>query len=238
LGSHLKVVGVIGFKKSGKTTLGNRLSKALMNRGLKVAVFKNAAHHDVSTETDTGKYREHCHFVAALSFGGVRMFLRGARSIEEILSLAESDVVVLEGFKQEKTYPKIVCLRDKEEERDLFDGLQLFTASLRTGISDFEIDNDIHIERMADAVLQRAFKLPALDCGRCGHPLCYNLAREIVGGRKSPSDCVFHDPSIRILIDGKPLSPENLPGALLKGILPLLPSLKDGKKAAITVEIP
>ena len=97
--SGVKVVGIIGFKKSGKTTLGNRLSEALMNRGLKVAVFKNAAHHDVSTETDTGKYREHCHFVAALSSGGVSMFLRGARSIEEILSLAESDIVVLEGFK-------------------------------------------------------------------------------------------------------------------------------------------
>ncbi len=96
----MKVVGIIGFKKSGKTTLGNRLSKALMDRGLKVAVFKNAAHHDVSTETDTGKYREYCHFVAALSSGGVSMFLRGARSIEEILPLAESDIVVLEGFKK------------------------------------------------------------------------------------------------------------------------------------------
>jgi molybdopterin-guanine dinucleotide biosynthesis adapter protein len=233
----VKVVGIIGFKKSGKTTLGNRLSGALMNRGLKVAVFKNAAHHDVSTETDTGKYREHCHFVAALSSGGVSMFLRGARSIEEILSLAESDIVVLEGFKQEKTFPKIVCLRDRDEQDELFNGLQLFTASLQKGIADFEIDDDMHVERMADAVLERAFKLPALDCGRCGHPVCYDLAREIVGGRKAPADCVFHDPSIRLQIDGKTVSPERLPGAILKGILPILPSLKDGKKAAITIEI-
>ncbi|MBN1105107.1 MAG: molybdopterin-guanine dinucleotide biosynthesis protein MobB [Deltaproteobacteria bacterium] len=234
----MKVVGIIGFKKSGKTTLGNRLSAALMNRGMKVAVFKNAAHHDVSTETDTGKYREHCHFVAALSSGGVSMFLRGARSVEEILSLAESDLVVLEGFKQERTYPKIVCLRDREEEKDLFDGLQLFTASFRKGISDFEIDSEVHVERMADAVLEKAFKLPALDCGRCGRPACYDLAREIVGGRTTPADCVFHDLSIRLRIDGKTVPLERLPGALLTGILPILPFLKDGKKAVITIGIP
>jgi molybdopterin-guanine dinucleotide biosynthesis adapter protein len=209
-----------------------------MNRGLKVAVFKNTAHHDVSTETDTGKYREHCHFVAALSSGGVSMFLRGARSIEEILALAESDIVVLEGFKQEKTFPKIVCLKDRDEQGELFNGLQLFTASLKKGIADFEIHDDMHVERMADAVLERAFKLPALDCGRCGHPVCYDLAREIVAGRKAPADCVFHDPSIRLQIDGKAVSHEKLPSALLKGILPLFASLKDGKKAAITIEIP
>ena len=143
--TRMKVVGIVGFKKSGKTTLGNRLSKALMNRGLKVAVLKNVAHHDVSAETDTGKYREYCHFVAALSSEGVSMFLRGARSIEEILPLAESDIVLVEGFKREGTFPKIVCLMDRDEQEDLFDGLQLFTASLQKGISDFEIDNDDHI---------------------------------------------------------------------------------------------
>lgn len=234
----MKVVGIIGYKKSGKTTLGNRLSQVLMKRGLKVAVFKNAAHHDVSTETDTGKYREHCHFVAALSSGGVSMFLRGARSLEEILAFAESDIVLVEGFKRERTFPKIVCLRAREEQEELFDGLQLFTASLRKGISDFEIGSDAHIEEMADRVLEKAFKLPALDCGRCGHETCYELAREIMRGRKAPADCVFQDPSVRLQIDGESVPPDTHPPALLaKAILPLFPSLKHRKKATITIRI-
>jgi len=237
---NVKAVGIIGFKKSGKTTLGNRLSRALSNKGLRVAVFKNVAHHDVSTETDTGKYREHAHFVAAVSSEGVSLFLRGARSIEEVLAFSESDVVLVEGFKQEKTYPKIICLRDKGEEEDLFDGLQLFTAGFQKGLADFEIDNDAHVEKMADRVIEKAFKLPALNCGRCGLDSCYDLARVVVKGEKSPEACVFLNASLSLQVDGKAVSTEDFsPDILRKAFLSLLPSLKNCKgEATISILIP
>jgi len=49
-----------------------------------------------------------------------------------------------------------VCLREKEEKEDLFDGLQLFTASFKEGIADYLISNDDHIRKMATLAGERA----------------------------------------------------------------------------------
>ena len=81
----------------------------------------------ISPETDTSKYRPYAPFVAAIAPAATEIVVTGSQRLEDVLVYCDADLVLVEGFKQEKTFPKIVCLRDVAEGDKLFDGLQLFT---------------------------------------------------------------------------------------------------------------
>jgi molybdopterin-guanine dinucleotide biosynthesis protein len=90
------------------------------------------------------------------------ILVRGEKSLKEMLRYcADCQLVLVEGFKRERLFPKIVCLREKEELHDLLDGLELFTASFKEGISDYLISNEEHVRRMAALVLARAAEVGA-----------------------------------------------------------------------------
>ena len=197
----MKAVGIIGYKKSGKTTLGVRMAKELVGMGHRVGVVKHASCAIDFAEADTSKYRAYASAVSATSPGDTEIILRGEKSIEEILSYFECDIVLIEGFKREKTFPKIVCLRQAEEKKELFDGLELFTASFNKEISDFDIMDDGHLRAMAEKAMEKGFKLPKHDCGRCGHKTCLDLARDLVRGKATIERCVTQRVSLRV--DGK-----------------------------------
>jgi molybdopterin-guanine dinucleotide biosynthesis protein B len=72
---------------------------------------------------------------------------------------AGCDVVLVEGFKQERRFPKIVCLREKEEKKELFDGLELCTASFKEGFADYLISDDDQVRRLAAVVLEKAVEV-------------------------------------------------------------------------------
>jgi molybdopterin-guanine dinucleotide biosynthesis protein B len=65
----------------------------------------------------------------------------------------------VEGFKKERLFPKIVCLREKEEKEELFDGLELFTASFKEEIADYLISSDEHVREMAALALEKAVEI-------------------------------------------------------------------------------
>jgi molybdopterin-guanine dinucleotide biosynthesis protein len=60
---------------------------------------------------------------------------------------AGCDLILVEGYKHERLFPKIVCLREREEKEELLDGLELFTASLKEGLR-LPISNE-HVRQMA-----------------------------------------------------------------------------------------
>ena len=235
----MKVVGVIGYKKSGKTTLVIRLSQELSRMGYRVAILKHASGDIDFPSSDTSKFRAHAAFVSAISSKESEIILKGRKRIEDILTYFDCDIVLIEGFKKEKTFPKIVCIRDKGEENELFDGLQLFTASFNEGISDFAIENDDHIKKMAALVSEKSFKLPNLNCGHCGYESCYGLAMEIVKGKKSTANCVSLNPPISVKVDGVefPLNPF-MSNLFKNSFLAMLSSLKGFKKGRLEIEIP
>ena len=201
----MKAVGIIGYKKSGKTTLGVRLAKELSGMGHRVGVVKHASCAIDFAEADTSKYRPYASVVSATSPGDTEIILRGERSIEEILSYYECDIVLIEGFKREKTFPKIVCLRQAEEKKGLFDGLELFTASFKKEISDYNIMDDSHLRTMAEKAMEKGFKLPKHDCGLCGHTTCLELARDLVRGKATIEKCVTRPVSMRVNGETHPL---------------------------------
>jgi molybdopterin-guanine dinucleotide biosynthesis protein B len=101
------IIGIAGWKKSGKTTLTVRLVEEFVRRGAKVATLKHAHHaFDVDNgETDSARHRRAgASQVAVVS--GVRWALvtelRGAPepNFEEIIAALEpSDLIIVEGYK-------------------------------------------------------------------------------------------------------------------------------------------
>jgi len=235
----VKAVGVVGYKKSGKTMLIIRLSKELSEMGHSVAILKHVPENIDFPDSDTSKFRAHAAFVSAISSKESEIILKGKKHIGDILKYFDSDLVLIEGFKKEKTFPKIVCIKEEKDKSALFDGLQLFTASFNEGISDFAIENDDDVKKMAAIVSEKSFKLPNLNCGHCGYESCYELAMEIVKGKKSISNCVSLNPSISIKVDGAefPLNPF-MSNLFKNSFLAMLSSLKGFKKGRIEIEIP
>jgi molybdopterin-guanine dinucleotide biosynthesis protein B len=232
----VKAVGIVGYKKSGKTTLIMRLSQKLSAMGYGVGVVKHVSSKIDFPDNDTSNVRLYVPFVSAISSEESEIILKGKRRIEDILAFFNGDIVLIEGFKEEKSFPKIVCVRDNKEEKELFDGLQLCTASLEEGISDFRITNDEHIARMAALIGERAFKLPELNCGACGYESCYGLAKEIVKGEKTMDMCASLNPPISIKIDGTPFPINPFTSQLMKNtILAMVSSLKGFKKGTIEI---
>jgi molybdopterin-guanine dinucleotide biosynthesis protein B len=51
------------------------------------------------------------------------LFWNRPLSLEEIIPHLEADIVLVEGFKAQRSWPKIACLRGQPDDGDLFDGL-------------------------------------------------------------------------------------------------------------------
>ena len=235
----MKAIGIVGFKRSGKTTLGVRLARELSGRGHRIAVLKHASGDIALPETDTSKYRPYAPLVAVIAPRATEIVVTGPRRLADVLVYCDADLVLVEGFKQEKTLPKIVCLRDAADKTKLFDGLQLFTAGLQPDVADIHILNDDDIKRIAPTLMERGFTLPALDCGLCGHENCYALAKQIVKGAASWEQCLECLPTLRITCAGERLALDaGMAVAMRARIKAALSSLKELPQGAIEIEIP
>ena len=110
----IPMLGIVGFKNAGKTTLTERLVSELTARGYRVSTVKHAHHaFDIDHEgRDSWRHRQAgAHEVAVVS--GARFAivheLRGEAepSLAEIAArLAPSDLIITEGYKWE-SHPKI-----------------------------------------------------------------------------------------------------------------------------------
>jgi len=237
----MKVVGIIGYKKSGKTTLLVNLARELKKRGYKVSTVKHTSGSLDLPDTDTTKHKEYISEVAAISPYESIIFLKGEKKLEDILSYISADFVLVEGFKSEKTFPKIVCLREEKEAAQLFDGLQICAAMLspvnvKLDVPVFKISTDS--EKIADLVCEKAFKLPNLNCGSCGYESCFELAKEIAQGRKSINECVSLNSPIKITVNGNSLALNPFVTKVIQGAIEgMLSPLKGFRKGEIEIKI-
>ncbi|MBL7064901.1 MAG: molybdopterin-guanine dinucleotide biosynthesis protein B [Anaerolineae bacterium] len=236
----LKVVGIIGYKNSGKTTLTQALARELAGRGHEVAVIKHTSHPLDLPGKDTAVLGETVSQVGLISPQESGVFWRKSLSLEDVIPYLEADIILVEGFKMEKTFPKIVCLRGEPDDRDLFDGLAICAVGPAehvegVGVPLFGRDE---AGKVSDLVEQKAFKLPNLDCGGCGHERCYDMACEIVAGTGSIEACVSLQPATEVRIDGQPLPMNPFISSMVRGAIQgILSSLRGFKKGKIEVSI-
>ncbi|QBM18335.1 molybdopterin-guanine dinucleotide biosynthesis adapter protein [Marinobacter sp. JH2] len=123
----MNVIGIVGWKNSGKTTLASALISELSARGLTVSSIKHA-HHLVDVDqpgTDSYKHRNAGAREVILA-GGQRFAimheLRGAKepTLDELLArLGPCDWVVVEGYKSH-SHRKIEVLRQENERTPLY----------------------------------------------------------------------------------------------------------------------
>jgi molybdopterin-guanine dinucleotide biosynthesis protein B len=232
----LKLIGVVGYKASGKTTLAAKLAQELTKRGNKVAVVKHALQGIDISDKDTDIYKKAAQTVAAISENESALFFPGKHSLEDMLKYLQADYVIVEGFKQEKTFPKILCLKEESDVKKLSDGLEIAVVANFSGLN-IRVVKDIH--KLCDLIEQKAFKLPNLNCGECGYSTCFELAKEIVKGKKTISDCKSLLPDIKIKINDTSLALNQFAQEIIRNTVKgMLSSLKGYTAGNIKIEIP
>jgi molybdopterin-guanine dinucleotide biosynthesis protein B len=112
------IIGIAGWKKSGKTTLVTRLIAEMTARGIKVATVKHA-HHDFQIddrETDSARHRRagaaQVAIVSSKRWALVNELQDAPEpALEEVVSwLGPCDLIIVEGYKQ-APIPKIEVRR-------------------------------------------------------------------------------------------------------------------------------
>jgi molybdopterin-guanine dinucleotide biosynthesis protein MobB len=121
------VIGVVGEKKSGKTTTVEALIRELSIRGLKIAAVKHASEQKLEMDTkgkDTWRYARAGASVvvgvAGQEIVTVEKVCTERCSIREILKkTGNCDIIILEGFKEliskRKDIAKIVAVKSMDE---------------------------------------------------------------------------------------------------------------------------
>lgn len=123
----MKVLQVVGFKNSGKTTLISRWIGLVKSQGKKVVVIKHHGHPEPlerpAAYTDGVQYIDNgADGSIVAGGGGAQILLNNEPNLTQLMDYATinpPDILLIEGFKNAE-HPKVVLLR---EEKD-WDGLQ------------------------------------------------------------------------------------------------------------------
>ena len=115
----MKIVGIVGWKNSGKTTVASKIINKLYSKNFRVASIKHAHHEfDIDYEnTDSFKHRAagSSQVIVSSSKRWVKISeLNNSKekTLDELINqLSEVDIVVVEGFKNEK-HPKIEIIKN------------------------------------------------------------------------------------------------------------------------------
>ena len=232
----MRAIAVVGYKKSGKTTLALELTQALKQQGLSVTLVKHSHHgFDEKAETDTARFRQHADMVMGFSPGGSFVSWPGERSLADLLPLVDTDFLVLEGGKTLGLMPRIIIANDEETARNLDPELALAVYG-EHALDELMATLDVH--GLARIAANGGFLLPGLDCGACGRKDCRGLAADIVAGEASVDDCKALHGNISITVGGKPLPLNPFVERILQsGIKGMLSELKGFGPGAVDIHL-
>lgn len=114
-----KIIQVVGYKNTGKTTMTSALIAGLAAKGLKVAAIKHDGHdHFEMDQEGTDSYqfgKAGASAVVVVSQKRTAILKQYTTEPEDILSqLSDYDWIVIEGYKEAK-YPKLVMVRETHD---------------------------------------------------------------------------------------------------------------------------
>lgn len=112
------IINAIGYSKTGKTTLLETITREYILAGKEVAVIKDIHEPEFPADTegkDTWRYAQvGAHVVVAQGPQGTILRWTQKLPFLEIMGKISADVLVVEGFKEERL-PRIVCAKDVDE---------------------------------------------------------------------------------------------------------------------------
>lgn len=236
----MKAVALVGYKKSGKTTLVQELTRELKQRGLKVFVCKHSHHgFDENTHTDTYRHKQLADGVAGWSPGESFISWPEEWKPADLLRFVRADVALVEGGKGQGWLPRIILAEDAKIAAELAPEAALAVYGPEAPEGDYpELEATTDIPKLADAIEARGFRLPNLNCGGCGREDCMGLTRDIVAGTATLAECTAMNAPTKVTVNGEelPLNPfvaEMLGG----GLLGMLKSLKGYAKGKVVIEL-
>ena len=128
-----KLIGVIGGKHSGKTTIIEHLVTELKSMGYTVGVIKEMVRINTldTPAKETGRYRRAgAETVVAVPRAETVFFISRRLKISEVLPRLEGlDYVFLEGFESE-AFPKIIAAKTVDEAQQYFDSSAIAISGL------------------------------------------------------------------------------------------------------------
>ncbi len=141
----MKIVGIVGWKNSGKTFFVSEIIKKLKSQNYRIASIKHAHHAFDIDHVNTDSY---IHRISGSSQVIISSSKRWAKinelenedekKLDELISeLSEIDIVIVEGYKNEN-HPKIEIINEKKN-KYLFQNIQNVIAI----ISDHNLDTDL-----------------------------------------------------------------------------------------------
>ena len=229
----MRVIGVIGYKDSGKTRL---IEDILKYSDKRIAVIKHTK-EDVEVDregSDTYRVSNAGSVVTVLASDSKTVFFTNRMDLEQILADLfnyDVDFVIIEGFKEalkRLNIPKIVMLRDGEGS-DLIDE---HTAMV--------IENcNYNIDEVLKVIYEKAI-IPTmnLNCKHCGYN-CKTFVKAVVEGEAKWDDCVLAK-GVKIIVDGKiiPAVPfvSKIVGNTIKAMIETLKGVDNPKSIRIEID--
>jgi molybdopterin-guanine dinucleotide biosynthesis adapter protein len=126
---------VVGYQNSGKTTFISKLIAELSKEKWRVITIKHHGHGgqpDLVADKDTSKHSD-AGAIASLVEGNGRLILHAEQSSWslaqqiQLATMLEPDFIIIEGHKK-KEFPKVVLLREQDEDRKLLQELENIKA--------------------------------------------------------------------------------------------------------------
>ncbi len=120
------ILQVVGYSKSGKTTLIEELIALLMMSNITAITLKSARSHSyVYSTKDSDKFLKSGAKASAVLFNNLTQISFARKqdadsTIEAILKLTDCDLVLIEGFN-ELSYPKILVLGEEIPDSSVLD---------------------------------------------------------------------------------------------------------------------
>lgn len=208
----MKAIAIIGYKKTGKTTVASTLIRELSRRGYSVAAIKHAHSGLTLPEADSTRlYQAGAKRVIAISPKKTLDVQEARKQLWEATALLRGyDYLVVEGFKSKFPGYRIVTARTIEDAKHFQGPLVLAYSgpiASRNPKPDLPapvIDALTEPEKLADLVEEKAFEIPpGLDCGFCKYRSCIGLATAIARGEATIRECTVLASPVHLEVDGQ-----------------------------------
>ena len=141
----MKIIGIVGWKNTGKTFFVSEIIKKLRSQNYRIASIKHAHHEFDIDHPNTDSYIHRISGSSQVIISSAKRWAKinelekqKEKKLDELISeLSETDIVLVEGYKNEN-HPKIEVINEKAN-KHLFQNIKNVVAI----ISDINLDTDL-----------------------------------------------------------------------------------------------